>query len=71
MLWINTKMKAKIKAILCTILALTMLFIFIVIALGKLPIIMKLCTTGFLALATYVVYCIFYKSFLEKSNGQP
>lgn len=58
-------MKAKIKAILCTILALTILFIFVVIALGNLPIVMKLCTIGFLALATYVVYCIFYKSFLE------
>lgn len=61
-------MKAKIKAILCTILALTMVFIFVVIALGNLPIVMKLCTIGFLALATYVVYCIFYKSFLEKQN---
>lgn len=62
-------MKAKIKAILCTILALTMTFIFVVIALGNLPIVMKLCTIGFLALATYVVYCIFYKSFLEKHDG--
>ena len=61
-------MKAKIKAILCTILALTMAFIFVVIALGHLPIVMKLCTIGFLALATYVVYNIFYKSFLEKQN---
>lgn len=61
-------MKAKIKAILCTILALTMVFIFVVIALGNLPIVMKLCTIGFLALATYVVYNIFYKSFLEKQN---
>lgn len=58
-------MKAKIKKLLCTILALTMTFIFVVIALGNLPIVMKLCTIGFLALATYVVYCIFYKSFLE------
>ena len=61
-------MKAKIKAILCTILALTIAFIFVVIALGNLPIVMKLCIIGFLALATYVVYCIFYKSFLEKQN---
>lgn len=58
-------MKAKIKKLLCTILALTMAFIFVVISLGNLPIIIKLCTIGFLALATYVVYCIFYKSFLE------
>lgn len=61
-------MKAKIKKLLCTILALTILFIFIVIVLGHLPIVMKLCTIGFLALATYVVYHIFYKSFLEKQN---
>lgn len=61
-------MKAKIKAILCTILALTMVFIFVVIALGNLPIVMKVCTIGFLALATYVVYCIFYKSFLGKRD---
>lgn len=66
MLWRNTKMKAKIKAILCTILALTMAFIFVVIALGHLPIVMKLCTISFLALATYTVYCIFYKAYLEK-----
>lgn len=61
-------MKAKIKATLCTILALTMAFIFVVIALGNLPIVMKLCTIGFLALAAYVVYCIFYKAYLEKND---
>lgn len=61
-------MKAKIKAILCTILALTMAFIFIIIAVGSLTVGMKVCILGFLTLTTYVVYYIFYKSFLEKND---
>lgn len=59
-------MKAKIKAILCTILALTILFIFVVIALGSLTVGVKVVTISVLSAVLYTVYLLFYKSILEK-----
>lgn len=59
-------MKAKIKAILCTILALTILFIFIVVALGSLTVGVKVVTLSVLSAVLYTVYLLFYKSILEK-----
>lgn len=59
-------MKAKIKAILCTILALTILFIFVVIALGSLTVGVKVVTLSVLSAVLYTVYLLFYKSILEK-----
>lgn len=59
-------MKAKIKKLLCTILALTILFIFIVIALGSLTVGVKVVTIIVLSAVLYTVYLLFYKSILEK-----
>lgn len=59
-------MKAKIKKLLCTILALTILFIFIVIALGSLTVGVKVVTISVLSAVLYTVYLLFYKSILEK-----
>ena len=59
-------MKAKIKKLLCTILALTILFIFIVIALGSLTVGVKIVTISILSAVLYTVYLLFYKSILEK-----
>ena len=59
-------MKAKIKATLCTILALTIMFIFVVIALGSLTVGMKVVTISVLTAVLYTVYLLFYKSILEK-----
>lgn len=59
-------MKAKIKKILCTILALTLLFIFVVIALGSLTVGVKVVTLSVLSAVLYTVYLLFYKSILEK-----
>lgn len=59
-------MKSKIKKLLCTILALTILFIFIVIALGSLTVGVKVVTISVLSAVLYTVYLLFYKSILEK-----
>lgn len=59
-------MKAKIKKLLCAILALTILFIFIVIALGSLTVGVKVVTISVLSAVLYTVYLLFYKSILEK-----
>ena len=59
-------MKAKIKKLLCTILALTILFIFVVIALGSLTVGVKVVTISVLSATGYVLYILLYKSILEK-----